>query len=82
MPETEEYDDAIWEEDVEWAINKLRLGKAAGRDGIAPELVRFGGPELQKALQSLFQKVFSEKFKERFPIFQFNLILYICIYVH
>lgn len=41
-------------EEIELFHEKLNTGEAAGRDGIFPELIEYGGPQLTKVLQSLF----------------------------
>ncbi|XP_014288451.1 uncharacterized protein [Halyomorpha halys] len=36
-----EYNEVIWQEEVDAAVERLRLGKAAGRDDIVPELIKY-----------------------------------------
>lgn len=43
--------DPTEEEGVDKAIAKIKTGKAAGRDNIVPEFIKYGGPELVGALQ-------------------------------
>lgn len=57
----QESQECIDEEEVVDAIEKIKVGKAAGRDGIAPELIKYGGQELVKVLQQLFQQVWDRK---------------------
>nr|XP_014292999.1 uncharacterized protein LOC106691662 [Halyomorpha halys] len=55
------YDEVIGEEDVEAAVERLKVGKVTERDGTVPEFIKYGGTELLKALQCLFQKLLTEK---------------------
>lgn len=55
------YDEVIWEEEVEAAVERLRVGKATGRDGIFPEFIKYGETDLLKASQCLFQQLLTEK---------------------
>ena len=55
----EDMDETIQEEEVEDAVAHIKLGKDAGMDDVAPELVKFGGPTLIKALQNLFQRIWN-----------------------
>ena len=42
------------------ALSKLKKGKAGGRTGIVPELLRHGGAELHDRLLKLVQEVWEE----------------------
>ena len=46
------------------AIKKLKNGKATGTDGIANELIKFGGPNVKRLVWFLLSKCFE---KERTP---------------
>ncbi|XP_066909095.1 uncharacterized protein [Halyomorpha halys] len=61
----EDMDDAIGEDEVELAANKIQLGKASGPDGTAPEFIKYGGNEIIKCLQMLFQKIWDHRFLSR-----------------
>ncbi|MGR0261044.1 hypothetical protein, partial [Klebsiella pneumoniae] len=64
--------ESIEEEEIADAIEKMKVGKAPGRDGIAPEFIKYGGQELVKVLQGLFQEIWNS-FGSECPF----LILYI-----
>ncbi|MGR0202196.1 hypothetical protein [Klebsiella pneumoniae] len=51
--------ESIEEEEIADAIEKMKVGKAPGRDGIAPEFIKYGGQELVKVLQGLFQETWN-----------------------
>lgn len=38
----------------------IKTGKETGYDGIAPELIKYGGAEMGKQLTKLFQRVWEE----------------------
>ena len=49
------------EEEVMEAIGKLKGGKAGGRNGILPEMVKSCGGQLMDYMLDLFQTVWSEQ---------------------
>ena len=51
----------ITEEEVTYAIQRLKLGKAAGHDGISSEHLRFGGQSLVKWLVKVFNSVLTHE---------------------
>lgn len=51
----EQGDDPIEEEEVEITISKLKIGKIASQDQVAPEFIKYGGNELVKVVQISFQ---------------------------
>ena len=50
--------------DVEMAVQKMKNGKAAGIDGIFPDLIKAGGKVLIRQMEELFRTVWDE---ERIP---------------
>ena len=50
LPSLEVLDVDITEEEVTHAIRRLKLGKAAGNDGLSSEHLSYGGPSLIKRL--------------------------------
>ena len=48
------------EEDVEEAIKKIKLEKAARIDGILGEFIKYGGNEMKKELGRLFECIIEE----------------------
>lgn len=46
----------IQEEDIEKALDHLKLGKTPGRDGILPEFITCGVNEMIKSLQAYFKR--------------------------
>ena len=50
--------------EVELAIDKIKLGKAAGYDDVMPEMIKWGGQELINKLWDLFKRIWDE---ERIP---------------
>jgi hypothetical protein len=51
--------------DVEIAIKRIRNGKAGGGDGIAPEMMKYGGKEMIEWLTDLFKQIWRE---EKVPV--------------
>ena len=45
------------EEELAKAFSRLKEGKAAGSNGIMPELVKYGGPDCLDHMLDLFQTV-------------------------
>ena len=54
-------DDPPTDEELESALNKLKLGKAGGKTGIAPELVVHGGADLWDRMLELMREIWKEK---------------------
>ena len=59
-PDTDMRSDAPSLLEVRNAIGRLKNGRAAGPDGIPPELLKCAIGPVSAALHSLFQKVWSE----------------------
>ena len=51
---------AITEEEVKYAIKKLKCGKASGLDGVNAEMLKLCGEEVILFLTSLFNVIFEE----------------------
>lgn len=60
----EEEQESISIIEVELAVDKIKMGKAAGYDDVAPEMIKWGGMELIKKLWDLFKRIWEE---ERIP---------------
>ena len=43
--------------ELELAIKRMRVGKAAGYDDISPEFIKYGGPEMKRRLLQIFNLV-------------------------
>ena len=43
------------------AIKRIRIGKAAGRDEIAPEFIKYGGPRMAEILLNILREVWRTK---------------------
>lgn len=56
-----EFYEVIEEDKVELAIEKIKTGKATGRDNIVGEFVKYTGVKLVRSLQILFQKPWDKK---------------------
>ena len=53
-------EEEVTEMDVRLALRKLRVGKAAGEDEVAPEYVKYGGTEFIKVLTKLLQECWKQ----------------------
>ena len=60
LPPFTDLDNAPSEEELENALSKLKNGKAGGKNGILPELVRCGGSHLWDRLLVLMQDIWRE----------------------
>ena len=56
FPTVTQLDEPFTEEEVAKAINSLKAGKAAGPDGLCPEIFMHGGPEITKLLTKFSNK--------------------------
>lgn len=54
-------EEEITMEELQKAIKKMKLGKAAGQDKIAPEMIKYMGRRAEKILLRIFQKAWQEK---------------------
>lgn len=52
--------DEISQEEVEYAIWKLKVGKASGGDGIAPEMIKWGGAKVKEWIWVLCKTAWNE----------------------
>lgn len=57
--QNEDIEGEIHQMEVISAIARMKIGKAAGADGIAPELIKYGGPEMMRVLTRIFQKAWN-----------------------
>jgi len=51
-------------EDVKEAIRNLKNNKAAGTDGIHPELIKYGGNKLLNRMYELIRQIWEEERKQ------------------
>jgi hypothetical protein len=58
---TKEGDSSPTMEEVELAVQKLRIHKSPGTDNIRTELFKYGGNELLKHLQSIMMEIWLKK---------------------
>ena len=63
--EIEELDRDISDLEIQQAIDKLKNGKAAGIDGMSPELLKLTKPVISKYLRGLFNEIYSKSY---FPV--------------
>ncbi len=54
------WDNEITQEEVNKAIRSMGLHKAAGTDGLEPEVWKYANPEVQNSLLDLFNKIWKE----------------------
>jgi hypothetical protein len=68
LPVKEELDEVPSIEEVVKAIEQLKTGKAAGIDGIPPEIWKLGGPSLHDKLLEFFAAGIREFYRKTFEM--------------
>ena len=61
LPTKSHLDEPPTEEEIESALAKLKNGKASGKTGILPEMVKYGGAELGDRILDLIKVVWEEE---------------------
>ena len=61
LPTQLHLDEPPKEEEIESALSKLKNGKASGKTGILPELIKYGGAELWNRVLDLVKVVWEEE---------------------
>lgn len=61
LPTKSHLDEPPTEEEIESALSKLKNGKAGGKTGILPELIKYGGAELWDRILDLVKMVWEEE---------------------